>query len=126
MTPANFLVESYLDAADWGSLRAMDLAVEIARGVPTRRRPSVATPRSAAAVVPPSPRGCGSSTRSSAEEASLRERAVQVVYAVDPDRARVGTVLEGAANDPDAGVRSAAAEFKRYMPGVVFDDDAGG
>ena len=36
-------------------------------------------------------------------------------------------MLDGAAaNDPDDGVRSAAAEFKRYMPGVVFDDDAGG
>ena len=33
---------------------------------------------------------------------------------------------EAAASDPDAGVRAAAAEFKRYMPGVVFDDDAGG
>jgi hypothetical protein len=51
---------------------------------------------------------------------------VQVAYAADPDRARVGAVLDQiAANDPDDGVRSAAAELKRYMPGVVFDDDAG-
>ena len=105
-------------------LRAMDLAVEIASG-----RPDVSETELGNTSLG---RDCRAAfaeglwliyAQLSAEEASLRERAVQVVYAADPDRARVGTVLdEAAANDPDGGVRSAAAEFKRYMPGVVFDE----
>jgi hypothetical protein len=56
------------------------------------------------------------------DDERLRERAVQIVYATDPDRARLAIVLDDLmANDPAAGVRDAAVEFHGYMPGVVFD-----
>lgn len=58
-------------------------------------------------------------------DARLREHAVQIVYATNPDRDRVVEVLDEVAHDPDERVRDAAVELRRYMPGVVFDDDAG-
>jgi hypothetical protein len=55
-------------------------------------------------------------------DAAMRERLLQIVYAVEEDRPRVTELLARlAAEDPDARVRTAAAEFQGYMPGVVYE-----
>lgn len=56
-------------------------------------------------------------------DARLRERALQIIYAVDEDRTHVATMLAHLhAEDPDASVRDAAAELTGHMPGVIYDD----
>lgn len=60
-------------------------------------------------------------------DAALRERALQIIYAVDEDRSRVAAVLADLrTQDPVGSVRDAAAELSGYMPSVIYDDDVSG
>jgi hypothetical protein len=113
--------------AEPARVRLADLLVEIASGTPDeseRERGNGGLGRACRAAVAEGLWLVYSLLQS--DDARLRERAVQVVYAAEPDREKLARVLDDvAASDADARVRNVAAEFQRYMPGVIFDDDAG-
>lgn len=52
----------------------------------------------------------------------LRDRAVQIVYAVDDERDRLDAVLAHLAEaDPARSVREAATRFRRELPRMIFE-----
>jgi hypothetical protein len=107
-------------------LRVVDLIVEIASGRPDESEVALANTELG--------RDCRSAVRAGVwlfyemlvrAEAPLRKRAVQIIYAVDEDRTRVADLLQQVATaDPDPSVRATATEFQRYMPNVIYDEEA--